>query len=187
MIQLPLLELDRSALLIVDMQTRLAASMPADGWTRARDSAILLARAAGELGVPTLVTRQYPKGLGETDADIAAALPDHAVTVDKSCFSATDAGALEEALAMTGRSQVVVCGMEAHVCVIQTVAGLARLDYTPFVVADGICSRAAEHRDNALERMRDAGVAVTNRESCLFEWVRDARHERFKAIAALVK
>jgi isochorismate hydrolase len=183
-----LLDIDDSVLLVVDMQTRLSASMPADAWARARDGAILLARAAGELDLPVIVTRQYPKGLGDTDGDLAAALPAHAVTVDKTCFSAAGAESVHQALAMTGRSQVVICGMEAHVCVLQTAAGLAAHGgHTPFVVADAVCSRAEAHRDNALERLRAGGVAVTNRESCLFEWLRDSRHDRFKAVSRLLQ
>ena len=184
---LALLRAEDSVLLIVDMQSRLAASMPTETYARARDAAITLARAAGELELPVLVTRQYPKGLGPTDGDLEAALPDSAAVVDKTCFSAPDSEALAEALRATGRSQVVICGMEAHVCVLQTAAGLLDGDHTPFVVADAICSRSVGHRDNALARMAAAGVAVTNHESALFEWLRDARHERFKAVSALLK
>lgn len=176
-----------SVLLIVDMQTRLSASMPAEAWAGARDAAILLARAAGELDLPVITTRQYPRGLGDTDPDVAGALPDHAVTVDKTCFSAAAADEVSEALAMTGRSQVVICGMEAHVCVLQTAAGLADDGWSAFVVADAVCSRADTHRQNALDRLRAGGIAVTNRESCLFEWLRDARHERFKAVSKLLQ
>ena len=176
-----------SVLLVVDMQTRLAASMPAEAWAGARDTAMLLARAAGEFDLPVVVTRQYPRGLGDTEPDIAGALPSHAVTVDKTCFSATGCDEVSEALSMTARSQIVVCGMEAHVCVLQTAAGLARSGLQPFVVADAVCSRQQAHRDNALARLASAGIAVTNSESCLFEWLRDARHERFKAVAKLVQ
>lgn len=182
-----LLDADDSVLLIVDMQTRLAAAMPAEAWAAGRDTAVLLACAADTLDLPILVTRQYPQGLGDTAPEIAGILPDRAVTVDKTCFAATDAGELRQALAMTGRSQVVLCGMEAHVCVLQTAAGLDALGYTPFVVADGVCSRSPAHRDNALARLAGAGVAVTNRESCLFEWLRDARHERFRAVTSLLR
>lgn len=182
-----LLDADDSVLLIVDMQTRLGASMPADVWAATRATAVTLARAAGELDLPVLVTRQYPKGLGDTVGEVASTLPDASVTVDKTCFSATDAGELRDALAMTGRSRVVVCGMEAHVCVLQTAAGLDALGFTPFVVADGVCSRSPAHRDNALERLRHGGITVTNRESCLFEWLRDARHEHFRAVTSLIQ
>lgn len=182
-----LLDIDDSVLLVVDMQTRLSASMPAEAWAGARDGAILLARAAGELELPVIATRQYPRGLGDTDADVAAALPEHTVTVDKTCFSASGADSVREALAMTGRSQVVICGMETHVCVLQTAVGLTAHGWTAFVVTDAVCSRAEAHRENALARLRAGGVVVTNGESCLFEWLRDARHERFKAVSALLR
>lgn len=182
-----LLDADDSVLLIVDMQTRLGASMPADAWASARATTVLLARAADELDLPVLVTRQYPKGLGDTAPELAAVLPDASVTVDKTCFSAADAGELRDALAMTGRSRVVICGMEAHVCVLQTAAGLVARGYTPFVVADGVCSRSPSHRDNALDRLGGGGITVTNRESCLFEWLRDARHERFRTVTSLLQ
>lgn len=182
-----LLRAEDSVLLIVDMQARLAASMPVEAFQRARDATIVLARAANELGVPILVTRQYPKGLGPTDGDLAAALPGAAATIDKTCFSASGSEALTEALRATGREQVVVCGMEAHVCVLQTAFGLASAGHEPCVVADAVCSRSAEHRDNALTRMTAVGIMVSNHESVLFEWLRDARHEHFKAVSALLK
>lgn len=182
-----LLRAEDSVLLIVDMQARLAASMPVETFTRTRNAAIVLARAAGELDLPVLVTRQYPKGLGPTDGDLATALPDGTVTIDKTCFSACDAEELMEALRAIGRSQVVVCGMEAHVCVLQTAAGLAAAGHEPCVVADAVCSRSDEHRDNALTRMTAAGIMVSNHESVLFEWLRDARHKQFKAVSALLK
>lgn len=184
---LSLLDGEDSLLLIVDMQARLAASMPADAWTGARDAAITLARAAGELEIPVLVTRQYPKGLGPTDGDIEAALPDAAVTIDKTCFSACGADALMESIRASGRDRVVVCGMEAHVCVLQTIADLAARGPTPVVVGDAVCSRRHDHRENALSRMAAGGATVTNHESVLFEWLRDARHEKFKAISALLR
>ena len=184
---IPLLRSEDSLLLIVDMQARLAASMPTDAYASARGAAITLARAAGELDLPVLVTRQYPKGLGPTDGDLEAALPGAAAAVDKTCFAASGSEALMEALRGTGRGQVVLCGMEAHVCVLQTAAGLLEADYEPFVVADAVCSRRAEHRDDALQRLRAGGATVTNHESVLFEWLRDARHERFKAVAALLR
>lgn len=187
MSSLPLLKSEDSVLLIVDMQARLAASMPTDAYAGARDAVITLARAARELDLPVLLTRQYPKGLGPTDGDIEATLPDSAHAVDKTCFSACGADALMEALRATGRREVVVCGMETHVCVLQTAAGLAEAGYRPTVVADGVCSRRTSHRDNALARMVAAGIGVSNHESVLFEWLRDARHERFKAVSALLK
>ena len=143
--------------------------------------------ALAGLSLPVLVTRQYPKGLGPTDGELADALPGHTQYLDKTCFSG--AGTMEgtETLRATARNQVVICGMEAHVCVIQTVADLAAAGYEPVVVADGVCSRDPEHADNALARMRAGGVSIANRESVVFEWLRDARHEKFKAVSNLIK
>ena len=187
MTSMHLLDAERSLLLIVDMQTRLAKPMDPDRWSAARDAAVMLARAAAELDLPVIVTRQYPRGLGDTDPAIVEALPGGAVTIDKMTFSACDEPELTQALEMTGRSQVLVCGMETHVCVLQTVAGLAAGGYRPFVAADAVCSRDPAHITNALDRMRAAGIAVTNRESALFEWLRDARHERFKTISGMLR
>lgn len=184
---LSLLEPEQSLLLIVDLQTRLAAAMPSEACAETRAACITLARAAGELDLPVLVTRQYPKGLGPIDGDLEAALPAATATVDKTCFSAPGDDAVSEALRAAGRRQVVVCGMEAHVCVLQTVSALAADGYAPCVVADGVCSRRARHRDNALARVAAAGIPVSNHESVLFEWLRDARHEKFKAVSALLR
>lgn len=182
-----LLRGDDSVLLVVDMQTRFAAATPTDIWEHARDGAVLLARAAGELALPVLATQQVPDKLGPIHPDVAAALPDHTERIDKTCFAASGADEFMQALAMTGRRQAVVCGMETHVCVVQTVAGLAAAGYAPFVVADAVCSRESGHKDNALARMQAAGVPIINRESALFEWMRDAHHEKFKAVSALLK
>lgn len=187
MVPLLLLRAEDSVLLVVDMQTRFAAATPTDAWEHARDGALLLARAAGELALPVLATRQVPDKLGPIHPDVQAGLPDHTAYLDKTCFSAAGDDEFMQALEMTGRRQVVVCGMETHVCVVQTVAGLAAAGYAPFVVADAVCSRKPEHKDNALARMQATGVPVTNRESALFEWMRDAHHEKFKAVSALLK
>lgn len=187
MTPLLLLRAEDSVLLVVDMQTRFAAATPADTWDHARDGAVLLARAAGELALPVLATQQVPDKLGQVHPDVAAALPDHAERIDKTCFSASGDDGFMQALAMTGRRQVVVCGMETHVCVVQTVAGLVAAGYVPFVVADAVCSRDPAHKENALARMQATGVPVINRESALFEWMRDARHEKFRAVSALLK
>lgn len=180
---LPLLRTADSLLLIVDMQTRPAAACPADAWTRARDSAIALARAAGELALPVLVTRQQPATHGRLAPEIAQTLPDHAEHLDKTAFAATDAAGCDDLLAMAGRPQVLVCGLETHVAVLQTVAGLAERGHAPFVLADGVCARDQASHDDALARMRSAGVPLVTRESALCEWLRDADHSLFDRLA----
>jgi nicotinamidase-related amidase len=180
---LPLLRAEDSLLLIVDMQTRPAAACPADGWTRARDNGIALARAADALALPVLVTQQQPDTLGRLAPEIAQALPDHAEILDKTAFAATDAMDCDQLLAMTGRTQVLVCGLETHVAVLQTAAGLQQQGYAPFVLADGVCARDGTNHQNALERLHAAGVPLVTRESVLCEWLRDADHPLFDRLA----
>lgn len=179
---LPLLRADDSLLLIVDMQTRPAAACSADDWARARDNVIALARAAGELSVPMIATRQQPAERGRLAPEIAQALPGHAEHLDKTPFAATDGPGCDDLLAMAGRTQVLVCGLETHVAVLQTVAGLAERGYAPFVLVDGVCARDAASHDHALERMRSAGVPLVTRESALGEWLRGAGHPLFDRV-----
>ncbi len=182
-----LADADDSVLLIVDLQTRLTAAMDAGERERVNASTAMLARGSGELDIPVIVTRQYPQGLGDTDPAVAEALPDWAVTLDKTRFSAAGDPGIADALRMTGRRQVVLCGMEAHVCVLQTALELVAAAYTVFVIADGICSRNPDHAAGACARLRSAGVTVTNRESVLFEWLRDAAHPSFRTVSGLLK
>jgi len=176
-----------SVLVIVDLQERLAAAMnPAASATVVRNVRILL-EAATRLGIPTLVTEQYPKGLGPTEAQVVEMLPHGTPRLEKTCFSCAGAAAFTAALEATGRTQVVLAGMEAHVCVLQSALELQSDRRRVLVVEDACCSRNREHHANAMHRLRAAGVLVTNTESVLFEWLRDARHEHFRAISALLR
>jgi len=174
-------------LLIVDVQERLAGAMDATAREGVVRAAGRLAQAAGQLEIPVLVSEQYPRGLGPTVAPLAAQLPASARVLDKTSFSCCGDSGLLDALKSARRPQVVVCGMETHVCVLQTALDLLGAGFTPFVVEDAVCSRDPAHKANALHRLRQAGAVVTNHESVIFEWLRDARHSQFKALSALIK
>lgn len=165
-------------LVVIDIQERLAVAMP---W---RDSMVratgILLEAASRLQVPVVVTEQYPKGLGPTAADVASKIPEGATRIEKTCFSAGPA------LHLT-RPQVVIAGMEAHVCVLQTALELVAAGREVFVAADAVCSRTEANYSNAIARMQGAGVMVTNTESVIFEWLRDASHEQFRALSRLIR
>jgi nicotinamidase-related amidase len=178
MIQAQLLRAGDSSLVVIDIQERLVALMAARE-SVVRGTGILL-QAAGSLGIPVTVTEQYPRGLGKTVAELAAKLPENAVKVEKTCFSASPVLVLD-------RPQVVLAGMEAHVCVLQTALELAASGREVFVAVDAVCSRTEVNRANALERMRSAGVVLTNVESVLFEWLRDSTHEQFRALSKLIR
>jgi nicotinamidase-related amidase len=171
---------DASVLLLIDVQERLAAAMPPPALEMLIRNGRLLLAAAARLGVPVLVTEQYPKGLGRTVPELAEAVPAGAARAEKTCFSAAgmEAG---------GRRQAILAGMESHVCVLQSALEFSAAGREVFVVEDACCSRTPENHANAMRRMRAAGVVVTNTESVLFEWLRDARHEHFKAISALLR
>lgn len=176
-----------SVLLLIDVQERLAAEMP----QAAREAVIrngrILLTAAARLGVPVLATEQYPKGLGPTVCELLQTLPPETVRVEKTCFSCLGAEPFAQALEGTGRRQAILAGMEAHVCVLQSALELSAAGRQVFVVEDACSSRNPHNHANAMARLRAAGVLVTNTESVLFEWLRDARHEQFKTISALVR
>ncbi len=176
-----------SLLVLVDAQTRLSAVMPDAARERVlRNSGILL-QAATLLHVPLLVTEQYPKGLGHTETSLTALFPPHTSLIEKTCFSCGAAPGFMERLNASARTQIILAGMETHVCILQTALELKRAGREVFVVEDAVCSRTGEHHQNALARLRHNGVVVTNTESVLFEWLRDATHAQFKNISRLIR
>lgn len=183
----PLCRAEAGQLVVIDVQTRLAAAMPAEDRERVLRSLGILLDAARLLGVPVIATEQYPRGLGPTEAAVATRLAEHARTFTKTAFSCCGAEGLPGALDPAQRPQAVLAGMEAHVCVLQTAFDLLERGHQVFVVEDGVCSRDPAHRRNALERLRQGGVVVTNAESVIFEWLGDAAHPHFRAISALLK
>lgn len=178
---------EQSILLIVDIQGKLTAAMPDKVVNRLRRHTGMLLDAAGLLSIPVIATEQYPRGLGNLEDEIRTRLPQGSSLFEKTCFSCTDADGLLERLSDSGRRQVIIAGIEAHVCVLQTAIDLVSKNYEVYVVADAVCSRNRENYENSLSRLRHAGVIVTDTESVLFEWVRDSRHEQFKAISAMIR
>ncbi len=184
---MPLCEVSNSLLTIVDVQERLAAAVPQpvlDAMTRA---AALLLDAATLLDVPTLCTEQYPEGLGATVAAIAGHFADDSETIAKTCFSCAGSEDFRQAIDRRGRKQIVLAGMESHVCILQTAMQLKEAGLDIFVVEDAVCSRKENYHRNALQRMQQAGISITNTESVIFEWLRDARHGQFRKVSALLK
>lgn len=176
-----------SLLVVVDVQQRLGEAMPGKVLNRVLLNASLLARAAGLLEVPVLQTEQYPRGLGPTHPSVSEALPATTTRIEKLAFSCCGAQAFLDALERQQRRQVVLVGMEAHVCVLQTALDLAAGERQVFVVEDAVCSRRLENYQNALDRLRQSGVLVVSAESVVFEWMAAADHPRFKAIQSLLR
>jgi len=146
-----------------------------------------LLQGAKTLSIPVLATEQYPKGLGPTEPEIVELLPDDTLTFEKTCFSCTGADQFLQQLEETGRKQVILVGIEAHVCILQTAIQLIEEGYQVFVAADGISSRHREAYEVSLNRMSRANVVICNTESIIFEWLHDAKHEHFKALSRLIQ
>jgi nicotinamidase-related amidase len=132
-----------------------------------------------------MVSEQYPQGLGHTDARLT--LPEGAAVFAKTAFSAARDPAILTHLGGLGRRQVVLCGMETHVCVLQTALGLQAPDRDVAVVADAVASRHAERRLLGLERLRDEGVAIVDSEMVVFEWLGAAGTPEFKELSRLIR
>lgn len=179
-----LVDRTRSQLLIVDVQERLLPAMAAA--EQVLRGCSLLATAAVRLDVPIQVSEQYPKGLGPTVPALAERVPANAI-LPKLNFSCLSDPAIRDRLDAAGRGQVVVAGIESHVCVLMTAMELAEAGRQVFVVADAVSSRRPESVDLALDRLRSAGVAVVNTEMVLFEWLGQAGTEEFKEISQLIK
>ncbi len=172
----------RSQLLVVDMQEKLVPIV------ENRDAVLrntgILVEAAAAVSVPSSVSEQYPKGLGHTVPELAAA---GARTFEKVEFSCARNAPLAEHLKSADRPQVVVTGVEAHICVLQTALDLREAGYEVFVVADAIGSRRADSREIALARMQAAGVVAVTTEMVVFEWLETAEAPAFRALSKLIR
>lgn len=173
----------RSALLVVDVQERLCAAMDPGALDRALARTNAAIQGAQALGLPVHVTEQYPKGLGPTHSLLKLRLGAF-TPVEKLDFSAAVPPVLE---ALAGRDQVLIVGMETHVCVYQTVRDLAERGLTPVLLADAVLSRTAEDRRVGLELCRDAGARILTVEAALFDLLQRAGSPEFKAVSAAVK
>jgi isochorismate hydrolase len=172
-----------AALVIIDVQEKLMNVMP----RRAEMLASIqkLIDAARVLKVPTLVTAQYIKGLGPVCAEIVKATPG-VTALEKTTFSCCGSEEFLRAVKDRRRQRIILCGIEAHVCIQQTAIDLMK-DYIVYVAADAVCSRHRHDHKVAIERMRDCGAIITTVESAVFELLRESGTEQFKQILPLFK
>jgi nicotinamidase-related amidase len=173
-----------SVLVVVDIQERLAVVMSEK--EKVIRNTLHLIEVAKLLRLPILVTEQYPKGLGPTVKEIKEALPSYA-PIEKLTFSCCGEPAFLKAIAATGRKKIILCGMETHVCVLQTCIGSLKEGYTVHAVSDAICSRSKENFKTGIEFMRDAGAVITSTETVLFQLLERAGTEEFKIISGRIK
>jgi isochorismate hydrolase len=174
-----------SQIAIVDIQVKLSMAMPADDMKNVIKNSSVLLQAANLMAIPVIVTEQYPQGLGETVQDLAQYLL-KSKPIAKTAFSACGEPKFNQQL-HHDKSQIILAGMETHICVLQTALDLFAQGKQVFVVEDAVISRDANNKSNALKRLRSAGCVITNTESVLFEWLGDANHEDFKALSKLIR
>jgi nicotinamidase-related amidase len=176
--------------LCVDIQERLLSAMPEELVQRLRKNAATLLRGAQALGVPVLVSEQYKKGLGELPPELVAALPAGTPRFEKLAFSAFADAAIARALvdhAAAGRTELVVFGMETHICVYQTVRDLTHAGFAVHVPHDAVSSRDPENLRVGLVLCERAGATVTSTETVLFDLLEVAGSPEFKTVSSLVK
>jgi nicotinamidase-related amidase len=179
-----LIDRAKAQLLLIDMQERLLPAMAAP--ERVLKNAIILAKAARALDLPITVSEQYPKGLGHTVAPLKAEIGNAPVD-EKVEFSCWKNAALRERIKQQGRDQVIVAGIEAHVCVLQTAMDLKAAGYQVFAVADAMSSRAENSAELAFARMQQAGIAIVTTEMAIFELLGAAGTPDFKQLSGLIR
>lgn len=176
----PKLSSDRAALVVVDVQEAFRKVVPSFDQV-ARASGTLI-RGAEATGIPIRITEQYPKGLGQTAVEVAEHLPAGVDPIEKLCFSASEADGFD----LAGRDQAIVCGIEAHVCVNQSVLDLLDAGTEVHVVTDAVGSRTEANCEIGLRKVERAGAVLTSVEAALFELVGGAGTAEFKAVQKLI-
>ena len=172
----------RSALMVIDLQEKICPVIPEA--SEIEREIIRLTDATAVLSIPATATVQYPRGLGGLVPSLQSVFPTPEEKVD---FSAAVCRQALDAWLKDGRDQIVICGIETHICILQTVLDLLAEGSRPFVVVQAVGSRHREDHELALRRMRDCGATLIGVESVLFEWLQTARRAEFKAISQLVK
>ena len=176
---------ENAVLVVIDVQERLVPAMPQKVYLRLRDTVSMLVEAARLLDVPVVTTEQYPQGIGHTVPELADACRE--TLIEKVSFGCCGEPVFQKAMKEIGRSQVILTGMEAHVCVYQTVLGLLHDGYHVHLVRDAICSRNKTDYLAGVANAAQAGAVVTTAETALFQMLQKSTHEQFRAVSKLVK
>lgn len=175
-------------LLVVDVQERLVPAIHPDLYPRSLKNMKIMIETAGTLGLPILLTEQYPKGLGSTVPEILSTLEGKEYRrIEKVTFSCAREERFLEAVAAANRRQVVIVGMETHVCVYQTSVDLIRAGYSLFVLDDAVSSRFLHNYQSGIAALRDAGVTVVSTETAVFQLLKVAATPEFRKVSPLIR
>lgn len=176
-----MLDTNNSILVIIDIQEKLVKAASNGEKTIINTSKI--SQAAQILSIPVIITEQYPKGLGATVESITGS---DAFIMEKSSFSAFKEPEFEQKIKSLNRKQVILCGIEAHICVLQTAIDLYKNGYEVYVLKDCVSSRSEEEQNSGLELLKQYGIKVITVEIALFQWLKSSKHPQFKDIQKLI-
>lgn len=180
-----LLNIENSVLVVVDVQEAFRSVI--NDFAMIASSISTVVRGFQILDVPIFVTEQYPKGLGRTAEEILRTLPDDFEVFEKTAFSSCGSDSFVEKLKEANAKQIILCGLETHVCVNQTAHGLLDQGFEVHLLTDCVGSRFEHDKKAGIAKMISSGVVTSSMEMALFELMRDARHEKFKEVQALIR
>lgn len=178
------LSAENSLVLIIDIQDRLVAALNKDVVV---ENAVKTVSAAKYLNIPVLLTEQYPKGLGHTVQKLTDALPEGSEVVEKTYFNALLENGMLDKIKSYGKKQIVIFGIETHICVHQTASALVEAGFDVYVIKDACASRNKYEFKQGIDAMVANGVKVSCVEIALFEWLKGAKNPKFKEVQALIK
>ena len=180
-----ILSLERSVFVIIDMQEAFRPVMR--DFAEITANVVKFTEGAKALGLPVIVTEQYPRGLKHTAQEILDVLPPETAIIEKTAFSSYSATGFRQKLTDLNAAQIIVAGIEAHICVNQTVHDLLNAGFQVHLLTECIASRSAQNREIALQKMVHSGAVQSSVEMALFELTGDAKHEQFKTIQRLLR
>lgn len=178
------LSAENSLVLIIDIQDRLVAALDKDIIVT---NAVKVASAAKLLSIPVLLTEQYPKGLGHTVPQLQEVLPENSEVLEKTFFNALLEEGMLDKIKSYGKKQIVIFGIETHICVHQTASALVEAGFDVYVIKDACASRSKYEFKQGIDAMQSNGVKVSCVEIVLFEWLKGAKNPKFKEVQALIK
>jgi len=176
---------ENSLLMIIDVQERLLPVV--QNHQQIVFNVRRLLEGARLFGVPVVISEQYPQGLGSTVKELAPYISEGAAVLSKKSFSVYGDAGIRTEIDARKRSQVILCGVETHVCVLQSAFDLLRAGQEVYIVGDAVGSRFIGDQETALRRFETSGMVLTTTESLLFEWCRTAEHPQFKEVSRLAK
>jgi nicotinamidase-related amidase len=180
-----MLNVEDSILVIIDVQDRLVGASKYGN--EIAENMTKLAKAADILNVPTIVTEQYPKGLGSTVENLKNSLAQSTFITEKTSFSAMQEPQFAQEIKTLNKKQIVIGGIETHICVLQTAAELIKEGYEVYVIKDACASRKKDEYKTGIELLKQYGAKISCVEITLFEWLKTSKHPDFKSIQALIK